>query len=307
MADGDRLSIKTDRTTLQIYPHTESRFHYLMGFITFFVFIPLSCLLFPLLVAVKLGVYAPFVFLLDERFVNRVWRLRFIRIKNFFLMFFHYFVFKIHYAYTSIWLACFHKQDDHWYGVDLLPYHSYEEYVTSFRDSRVRWRYKKKLKTYQEYDFQERVIPDHLVFFKVLFSRSILPLIKASNLRKNSEMLNVKNRIAALLVRDYFLLLFLPVRLHMYEKDGKLVGLSTYLKKGNTFIMLQHIIADEFSRSGLFYKQMDTCFSYAFGDPQIRFVSCALTTGQSKQTCGCHPINYLLTDEFKFLSFSTFS
>jgi hypothetical protein len=297
--------IHTDQTTLEIYPHTETPFHYLMGFLTVFVILPLSCLLCPVLILLKLVLYAPFFFLFGERYAGSPLIKAITRIKNSALMIFHYCVFKVHYTYANIWMACFHKQDDHWYGVEMAPYRDYEEYITSFRDSRVRWRYKKKLRTYMEYGINEIILPDHLVFFRILFSAGIFSLIKAANLRKNSEVVNA-NRLAVQMVRDYLLLLFLPVRVHVYEKDGKLVGLSSYLKKGNTLIMLQHIIADGFNRSGLYYNQMDKCFAYAFADPRIRYVSCALTTGQSKQTCGCQPINYLRTDEFRFIPFSAF-
>lgn len=220
-------------------------------------------------------------------------------------MFFHYYVFKVHYVYATIWLACFHKLDDHWYGVDLSKYSDYENYVTSFRTSKVRWRFKKKLKTYEEFEVKETVVPDHLVFFKILFSRGIYSLVKEACTRKNEDRVK-RTGAYTFMVRDYSLLLYLPSRLHVYEKDGKVIGLASYLKRGNTLIMCQHIIADGFSRSGLFYKQMDTCFHYAFDDPQIRYVSCAMTTAQSKQTCGCYPINYLLTDEFKLKPFSPF-
>lgn len=307
MAHYESASIKTDQTTLEIYPHTETTFHYMMGFLTFFVILPLSMMLLPVLILVKLVLYAPLCIFFDTRLSGNVVFKTIIRIKNLLLTPFHYCVFKVHYTFSAIWMSCFMKYDDYWYGVDLAPYQDYEDYVTSFRDSRVRWRYKKKLKTFKEWDIEEKIVPDHLAFFKILFSRQIYSLVKAADLRKNKELTDKKkNRLGILLVRDYFLLLFLPVRVHLYEKDGTLVGLCTYLKKGNTLTMCQHVIADEFNRSGLYYHQMNQCFLYAFGDPKIRYVSCSFTSGQSKQTSGCHPINYLLSDEFKFIPFRSF-
>lgn len=298
-------TILTELTTLEIYPHTETPFHYFMGFLTFLFIVPLKSMLFPFMIFIKSVLYAPLSLFLNEKIWGRTLVKGLTFIKNTILLPFHYIMFKVHYIYGTIWMACFHKQDDYWYGVDMAPYRDYEDYVSSFRTSKVRWRFKKKLKTYSEYGIEEIIVPDHLVFFKVLFSRAVFRLIKESTLRKNEDIAT-RGRLVAHLLRDYSLLLFVPVRLHLYEKDGRVIGLSTYLKKGNTIIMCQHIIADDFNRSCVYYHQMDQCFKYAFGDPRIKYISCALTTGQSKQTCGCHPMNYLLTDEFKFIPFSAF-
>lgn len=304
-AENQAQSIHTELTTLEIYPHTEKPFHFLMGFLTFMVILPFQIMTFPLTVSIKLLLCIPLCLFLNEKIFGRTFVRGVTVIKNSLLLPFHYIIFKVHYVYGTIWLSCFHKQDDYWYGVDMAPYRDYEEYVTSFRTSKVRWRFKKKLRTYHDFGVDEKIIPDHLVFFKVLFSRAIYTLIKESTIRKNDDI-TTKGRLVAHLLRDYALLLLLPMRLHVYEKDGRVIGLSTYLKKGNTFIMCQHIIADDFNRSCVYYHQMDQCFKYAFNDPRMKYVSCALTTGQSKQTCGCHPMNYLLTDEFRLIPFSAF-
>jgi len=65
--------------------------------------------------------------------------------------------------------------------------------------------------------------------------------------------------------------------------------------------MCQHIIDDDFIRSGIFYKQMNTCLHYAFHETGVLY---AATTRQAKQTSGCYPVNYLLTDEFKLKPFT---
>jgi hypothetical protein len=42
----------------------------------------------------------------------------------------------------------------------------------------------------------------------------------------------------------------------------------------------------------------------AFNMKSIRFISIGPTSNQAKQTSGYHPINFLLTDEFKYIPFS---
>ena len=84
--------------------------------------------------------------------------------------------------------------------------------------------------------------------------------------RKNSFFIVVNSVIMVL--RDYLILLFLPLRLHIYRKDGEIVALATYLKRGNTLVMCQHIIANKYVRSGVFYQHMYDCIGYAFGNRQ---------------------------------------
>ncbi len=293
--------VATELTTLGIYPHTDSMFHYFMGLVSVLLALPAGILILPLLIVIKaavmLLVYLPLLQLAGPRAAHRV-----VSIKNAVLMPFHHAVYKLYYAYMAIWLACFYRFDDHWYGIDISGFRDFDDYMSSYRDSRVRWRFKKKLKTYRDQGIREEVVPDHLVFFRVLFSRKIFMLVFAAVFRKNRGFALVNSIV--LLSRDYYLLLFLPLRLHVYEKNGKIAGLATYLKRGNTMIMCQHIIADGYIRSGMFYKQMSDCINYAFIQGDVRYVSCAFTTKQAKETSGCHPINFLMTDEFRFMPFS---
>ncbi|MBP7738177.1 MAG: hypothetical protein KA369_19535 [Spirochaetes bacterium] len=294
------LPVETDLTMMQLYPHSKKPLHYAMGLVTAIIFVPAGYIAFPLLLALKLVLYPlPYLALslLPDRAAGRMWEL-----KNRVFSPVHYVVYKLYYIHIGLWLSCFNDYDDHWYGLDTISYRDHEDYLTSYRDSRVRWRFKKKLKTYGAYGITEEIIPDYAVFFKSLFSIGFFRLIYRSNFRKNRGFALLFGHY--LVMRDYFIILFLPVRMHVYSKDGAVAGIATYLKRGNTLVMCQHIISDEYIRSGMFYSQMDTCIGYAFRDPDVRYVSCSITTRQAKQTCGCYPINYLLTDEFRFLPFT---
>ena len=294
--------VATDLTIGEIYPHTDSVFHYIMGLASVLVILPASIILVPFLIAIKMALmlflYLPLLKISRPSVINKI-----VSLKNNILMPFHYVVYKLYYAYMAIWLACFYRFDDHWFGIDISKYKDLNDYMSSYRDSRVRWRFKKKLKTYKEQGVSEMVVADHLVFFKVLFSRRIFSLVRAAIFRKNNVFIVVNSIV--MILRDYLILLFLPLRLHVYEKDGKIVALATYLKRGNTMIMCQHIIADEYIRSGLFYKHMHDCIDYAFVHDDVRYVSCAFTTKQAKETSGCYPINFLMTDEFRYKPFSS--
>jgi len=294
------VSIDTDNTVMKLYPHNKKALHYLMAILTFVVFIPFTYIAFPLMVILKLILYTPLyilLFITNEAVAGKLWDL-----KNKAVLLIQHLVYKLYYVHIVLWISCFSDFDDYWYGLDITKYRDHEDYLSSYRDSRVRWQFKKKLKTYNSYGISEKIIPDHSVFYKFLFSYKYFKLIRNSTFRKNSGYELLFGQY--LIIRDYFLILFLPVRVHVYEKDGTAVGIATFLKRGNTVIMCQHIIDDEFTRSCIFYKQMNTCIHYAFHQPDVRYVSCATTTSQAKQTSGCYPVNYLLTDEFSLKPFT---
>ncbi len=295
------VTVETDLTMMQLYPHAKKPLHFMMGLATVFFIIPAGYIGFFLLLVLKLLLYTPLYMMLllslsNASVVGRIWDL-----KNSAVSPAHYVIYKLYYIYIGLWLSCFNTYDDHWYGLDTTKYRDHADFLSSYRDSRVRWRFKKKLKTYRSCGITEEVIPDHKVFFKTLFSFKYLILICKSNFRKNRGFAFIFGHY--LVMRDYFIILFLPVRMHVYSKEGRAVAIATYLKRGNTLVMCQHIIADEYIRSGIFYGQMNACMNYAFKDPDVSFVSCSITTRQAKQTCGCHPINFLLTDEFRYLPF----
>ncbi len=302
MKNAVDFSIETQMTAMEIYPHRGTLFHIFMGIITILGIVPLSILVFPVLLILNLIIhtilFALYRILGKKPAFKRLWSK-----KNHLLLGFHYIIYKVFYIYTTIWwnstpLANF---DDYWYGLKLSPYFDYNDYVSSYRNSRVRWKFKKKLKSYAGAGIDKECIDDDNAFFKILFSTKILKLILQSSFRKNNEFpLFVAVYIA---VRDFYLLLFLPVRVHTYKHNNKVIGLASYLMRGNTLIMCQHIIADSHTRSGLFYEQMNDLLKYAFNDKCIRYVSCSITTGQAKQTCGLYPVNYLMTDEFEFKPF----
>jgi hypothetical protein len=273
----------------------------MMGFLTLIFIIPVGYIAFFLLLVLKIALYTPFYLLLmslrNQGSARKIWDL-----KNRVLLPVYHILYKLYYIHIKLWLSCFNDYDDFWYGLDITRYRSHADFLSSYRDSRVRWRFKKKLKTYWSYGMTEDALPDHTVFFRTLFSFRYFILICTSNFRKNRGHAFLFGHY--LVLRDYFIVLFLPVRMHVYSKNGKAVGIATYLKRGNTLVMCQHIIADEYIRSGIFYCQMNTCMEYAFRDPDVRYVSCSVTTPQAKQTCGCYPINYLLTDEFRYLPFT---
>ncbi len=294
------VPVETDLTMMQLYPHAKKPMHFIMGVLTLFVIIPAGYIAFILLLALKAALYPPLYGLMSlsgPAAAGRIWDL-----KNRALSPLHYVIYKLYYIYIGLWLSCFNDYDDFWYGLDTARYRDHADFLSSYRDSRVRWRFKKKLKTYRSCGITEEVLPDSTVFFRALFSPGYFSLICRSNFRKNRGYAVLFGHY--LVMRDYFILLFLPVRVHVYSRDGRVVGIATYLKRGNTLVMCQHIIADEYIRSGMFYDQMNTCMKYAFKDPDVRYVSCSITTRQAKQTCGCYPINYLLTDEFRYLPFT---
>jgi len=293
-------TVKTELTLMQLYPHAKKPRHFMMGLLTLILIIPAGYIAFLLLLVLKTALYAPFLGLMlpmNRTTAGRIWEL-----KNRALLPVHHIIYKLYYIHIKLWLSCFNDYDAFWYGLDVTRYRSHTDFLSSYRDSRVRWRFKKKLKTYRSHGITEDVLPDHTVFFRTLFSFRYFLLICRSNFRKNRGHAFLFGHY--LVLRDYFILLFLPVRVHVYAKDGRAVGIATYLKRNNTLVMCQHIIADEYIRSGIFYSQINTCMAYAFRDPAVRYVSCSITTPQAKQTCGCYPINYLLTDEFKYLPFT---
>jgi hypothetical protein len=57
--------VATDLTTLEIYPHTDTAFHYFMGLLTVLSILPLSCLLLPVLIMVKMTLCLLYVPLLS--------------------------------------------------------------------------------------------------------------------------------------------------------------------------------------------------------------------------------------------------
>jgi len=298
---AENVSVETDLTVMQLYPHAKKPFHYFMALFTLVFITPVTNILFPVMVISKLILYTPLYILLIsmpcKTARGRIWEM-----KNRGALFIQYLVYKLYYVHIGLWYSCFGKYDDFWYGLDITRYRDHEDYLSSYRDSRVRWQFKKKLRIYNSFNIVEKKISDYAVFYKVLFSYKYFKLICKSNFRKNR---GIEIFYAPfLIIRDYFILLFLPVRMHVYEREGDLIGIATFLRKGNTVIMCQHVISDDFIRSGIYYKQMDTCIDYAFKEPGVRYMSCSITSWQAKQTCGCYPINYLLTDEYSFIPFS---
>lgn len=294
-------AVDTDLTMMQIYPHTGKPVHYFMALLTLLLIVPASYFLVPLMILLKMALYTPVYACLERLSGTAAFDLWWRRINRGQLLL-HHGIYKLYYIYIGLWFSCFNSYDDCWYGLDTAKYRDHDDFISSYRDSRVRWRFRKKLKTYETFGITEVIVPEHRVFYKALFSIRNFSLICSSNFRKNRGFAFLFGHY--LIMRDYIIILFLPVRMHVYKKEGSVVGMATFLKRGNTLIMCQHIIADEYIRSGLYYRQMDTCMKYAFKDPDIRYVSCSITTRQAKQTCGCYPINYLLTDEFKFIPFT---
>lgn len=288
-------------TTLEIYPHNQTAFHYFMGVSTGLLYYPVTLVLLPSMVAVRLVVHTLF------RLLVKPWAgpgtLRAIgSVANRLLLPVHWIVYKVFYTYLAIWLGCFDRFREHWFGIALSPYKDYADYLARFRDGRVRWRYKKKLKDYAAAGIEEERVEDHDVFFTVLFSGEIFELIKDASQRKNGDAGLVF--VLAMLIRDYFILLFLPVRMHLFRQEGKIVGLATYLRRGDTMVMCQHLISSSHTTGGMFYRHMELCIRYAFAAEGVRYVSCAFSSQQSKETCGCHPIDFLAIDEFRFMPFS---
>lgn len=303
-ANDPALDIHTNRLIMDLYPHTGECFHGVMGFLTLILILPVMVVLFPLFIGVKLIVTlffsCPYALLLTKHSPLKIWRL-----KNRLLFPIHYLLYKIFYVHVGIWLSWFkffHLDDEYWYGLDLSKYQGMEEHMNSFGNSKIRWKYRKNLKLFQEQKITKRMIPDHHVFLKLLFSCQVFKLLVEANYRKNIRY----SILAAMLffIRDYYLLLFLPLRVFVYEKNGKVAGLVSYLKKGNTLILCQNIIGNQFTGSALFYDQVASFFEYGFNDPDIRYLSCAATADHAKKACGFVPINFLLTDEYRLIPFS---
>lgn len=294
-------SIKTDKKIMQIYPHTATLFHQFMGILMAFL-VPAGLVLFPVLVVVKLIIYSIFYVitspLMNTKAFKKIWNL-----KNCLLLPLHYYIYKSSYIYITIWLNnSILSFDEYWFGLDMAQYKDYKDFRTTYRRKATRRKFRLKLEAYDEQGFVEEDVIGRLAFYKVLFSYGLFRLIKESNFRKNGD--SSIFYAVMLIIRDYHLLLLLPMHLRIYKNRGKIVGLSSTLIRGNTFLACQCIIASGYTRYGIFYKMMKDLMEKAFHLENIRFISSGPTANQSKQTSGYYPINYLLTDEFKYLPFS---
>ena len=295
--------IHTTRLIMDLYPHTGSFFHCIMGYLTLILILPVMVVLFPVFVGVKLLItfvfFYPYSFFLKRHPVLTIERL-----KNMLLFPIHHLIYKIFYVHVGIWLSWFrffHLEDESWYGLDLSRYNGIDDFMNSFGNSKIRWKYRKNLKLYQEHNISKQMIPDRHLFLRALFSWRIFKLVAEASYRKN-----IRHSLAGAMlffIRDYYLLLFLPLRVFVYEKNGKLAGLVSYLKKGDTLILCQNIIGSQFTGAALFYDQVASFFEYGFNDPDIRCLSCAATASRAKKACGFTPINFLLTDEYRWMPF----
>lgn len=298
---GRPADIETDATIIETYPHRHTWFHKFMGIFTVSCVLPLSLVLFPLFVIVKLILHTLWCYssgaagktsgVLGAMASHARTTI-------------HYVVYSIFYVHIGIWMngVNLFKMDDYWYGMDLDRYGTYERFMERFRNSKIRWKFRKNLKIYHSHGITKRMIPDHLCYYKTLFSFQVFRLVFQANLRKNAKYSLAAAALFCL--RDVYLLLFLPVRLYIYEKEGRIVGLGSYLKKGNTLIMCHNIIASRYIDACIFFEQMNDLLRFGFDDPDIRYLSCAATTSRAKQACGAYPINFMMTDEFRFLPFS---
>ena len=299
---GARADIETNATITETYPHRYTWFHTFMGLFTAFCILPLSLLLFPLFVILKLimvtlCLYAPTAMRISPHGVLG-------RIVTWVRNLVHHTVYSVFYVHIGIWMngIGLFKMDDYWYGMDLGRYGTYHRFMERFRNSKIRWKFRKNLKIYHGHGITKRMISDHLCYYQTLFSHQVFRLVFQANSRKNAKFSFAA--VALFCLRDVYLLLFLPVRLYLYEKDGRIVGLGSYLKKGNTLIMCHNIIASQYIDACIFFEQMNDLLRFGFNDPDIRYLSCAATTRKAKQACGAYPINFMMTDEFRFLPFS---
>lgn len=297
------VDIHSRQTIMDIYPHTGTFFHRVMALLALALISPAMIFFFPVFVGLKLLisllVHYPLSRLLMK---NKPFDV--LKLKNRILFPLHYLIYKIVYVHVGIWLSGFKlfKLDEYWYGLDLSKYQGLDGYMNAFANSKIRWKYRKNLKLYQDQKINKYMIPDHLCFFKLLFSFKVFKLMIESNYRKNIQY--SMSAVLFFLIRGYYLMLFLPLRVFVYEKDGKIAGIVTYLKRGNTLIMCQSIIGNQYTGSALFYDQVEYMFQYGFHDPDIRYLSLAATAQKSKKACGFVPINFLLTDEFRPIPFS---
>lgn len=292
--------IETDQTLMQIYPHTGTAFHHFMC-ILMALHIPLGIIMFPFLVISKLLLYSAFYVITRPIINTRTYKILW-AVKNCLLLPFHHYIYATSYIYITIWLNAFLAYDDYWFGVDKSKHTDYEDFRSSYRRAVTRRKFRLKLAAYDSAGITEEELQSPVSFFKLLFSYSIFQLIKESSIRKNGD--NPFLFAVILIIREYHLLLLLPVHLRLYKDQGKVVGLSSSLIRGNTFLVCQCIIASGSTRTGIFYKMMKDRMEKAFTMENIRYISSGPTANQSKETSGYYAINYLLTDEFRFMPFS---
>lgn len=294
--------VETDLTLMQIYPHTDSRFHRFMGGMMVFL-MPANIIVFPFLVFFKFMLYSLFYFLTlpiaYTKAYDKLWAL-----KNFLLLPFHHTVYKISYIYITIWLnAGGVLFDDYWFGLDKKKYKDYDHFRSSYRRAVTRRRFREKLAAYSTQDITEEEVSSRISVYKILFSYPIFKIIKESCTRKKGDTSSFFLIFA--IIREYYLLLFLPMQIRLYKVNTTVVALSSFLIRGNTLMICQCLIASNYTRAGIFYKTMQDLMEKAFGMEHIRFISSGPTANQSKKTSGYYPINFLLTDEFKFMPFSS--
>ncbi len=291
-------SIETVLTVMQIYPYTNSSFHRLMGILTIFL-IPAGIILFPFFVGSKLILYSLFYLVtgpIEHTIIyNKIWIL-----KNYLLLPFHHLIYKCSGVFFVIWLnANDFLFDDYWFGLEKAKYKNHEHFRSSYRRAVTRRRFRQKLDTYNKQGIIAEEVKSRISFYKILFSYSMFRLIKESCFRKNGNKL-----LYCSIIREYSLLLLLPMNIILYKNNNKIVGMSSFLIRGNTLLPCQCIISSDYCRSGIYYKTMKDLMQKAFKLKNIRFISSGPTSNQAKQTCGFYPVNFLLTDEFKYIPFS---
>lgn len=293
--------IKTELSTFEIYPHTGTFFHYFMGSLTILFFMPVSILLFPFLLFFKI------VFSLMERIsflhLNSRDHSK-IRMYRRVVDFYHFCIFKFFYFHNILWTAplAISEADGSWYGADISECQDYEDYMATRFKSKIRWKFRKQLKIFRRHNIKKEIISGNKAFFKILFSPEIFKLIAQASFRKNREV----SRIFSIyfIFREYQLMFFLPVRLHLFKKNDKYIGFSSYLKRGNTLTLCQAIISNNFTRSGIFFEQVKDLILLGFKIPGVRYLSCGISSDRAKKACGLYPINFLMTDEFRCVPFS---
>lgn len=293
--------IETDLTLMQIYPHTDSRFHRFMSLMTAMLF-PVGIILFPIMVLFKFICYSCFYLATLPIAHTRIYK-KVRALKDCLLLPFHHGIYKTFYIYITIWLnGAVVMFDDYWFGLDKEKYKNYEDFRASYRRAVTRRRFREKLAEYDKKGFIIENLKTRHSFYRILFSPQIYKLIKDACFRKNGNSFTIF--IIPSIIREYYLLLLLPMNVRVYRENNEIVGLSSCLIRGNTFVICQCLIATQHTKSGIFYKAMHDFMEKAFSMEKIRYISSGPTANQSKETSGYTAINFLLTDEFKYVPFS---